>query len=324
MARQLLDRHQGHRWDGRGRLLGGLLAVGALSPLALAAPAALAGTAPAGAAPAGIAATASVRDAASPTSPAAATAAASRPVYRALGDSYAAGYALSGAAGCARSTKAYPVLLSRTTLRRDRLQFRACSGATTHQIAVHQLGQPAANRAVRVVTVSAGGNDVGFGAIATCSPNVVACRSAIDRGLALEASGAVRRNLVALLLAVHTAMPDAAVYALDYPIAIQHTRSQAGCDAQTRLAIDLFGAKLDQLNAGLNAAIHGAVGQIVAGNAHREHPIRLHEVRSVVAAFTGHGMCAPRNWIGRPDSTSPLHPTATGQAQLAKAVRRAL
>lgn len=305
MARQLLDRDRGRRWNGRVRLLGGIVAVGALSPLALTA-------------------TASADDAASPTPHAAATAAASRPVYRALGDSYAAGYALSGAAGCARSTKAYPVLLSKTTLKRDRLQFRACSGATTHQVAVHQLGAPAANRAVRVVTLSAGGHDIGFGAIATCSPDVAACEAAIDRGLALEASGAIRRNLVTLLLAVHTAMPNAAVYAVDYPIAIQHTSSQAGCDAQTRLAIDLFGSKLDRLNVGLNTAIHQAVAQVLAGNRHRAHPIRLHEVRSVVAAFTGHGMCAPKNWIGRPDSASPLHPTATGQAQAAKAVRRAL
>jgi len=248
-----------------------------------------------------------------------------QPVYRAIGDSYAAGYALSGPAGCARSVHAYPVLLARTTLRRYRLQFRACSGATTQQVARHELGPRAANGAVRIVTVSAGGNDVGFGAIATCAPDVVACEAAIGRGLALERSGVIRRNIATLLRAVHAAMPNATVYVLDYPIDIQHTRSQSGCDVQTQLAIGLFGARLDQLNVGLDAAIHGAVAQIAAADAHRPRSLRmrLHEVRSMIAAFAGHAMCSPANWIGRPGSTSPLHPNAIGQAQLATAVRRA-
>jgi len=313
------------------RLTAALVAVGAAAALTLAAPVASAevpvgfgevpAAAPAAAAGAGLGA--ALATSAAGASPTADTT--QQPVYRAIGDSYAAGYALSGPAGCARSVHAYPVLLARTTLRRYRLQFRACSGATTQQVARHQLGPRAANGAVRIVTVSAGGNDVGFGAIATCAPDVVACEAAIGRGLALERSGAIRRNVATLLRAVHAAMPNATVYVLDYPIAIQHTRSQSGCDLQTQLAIGLFGARLDQLNVGLDAAVHGAVAQTAAADAHRPRSsrIRLHEVRSMIAAFTGHAMCSPADWIGRPGSTSPLHPNAIGQAQLATAVRRA-
>lgn len=323
--------------EARRRLTAGLVATGCAAALTLAAPVASAevpvgfraapslSAAPAGAPAAGAGPDAAFATGATPT--ATPTADSTRqPVYRAIGDSYAAGYALSGPAGCARSVHAYPVLLARTTLRRYRLQFRACSGATTQQVARHQLGPRAANGAVRIVTVSAGGNDVGFGAIATCAPDVLACEVAIGHALALERSGVIRRNVATLLRAVHAAMPNATVYVLDYPIDIQHTRSQAGCDDQTQLAIRLFGARLDQIDVGLDAAVHGAVAQITAADAHRPRTsrIRLHEVRSMIAAFTGHAMCSPANWIGRPGSTSPLHPNAIGQAQLAKAVRRAL
>lgn len=249
-------------------------------------------------------------------------AAAAKPIYRAIGDSYAAGYALSGSEGCARSPKAYPELLSHTTLKTWRLQFQACSGATTAQMIKSQLG-PRDPR-VRLVTVSAGGNDVGFGAIATCTPNVAACEAAIANGLALEKSGAITRNVHALLLAIHAKLPNAKIDLLDYPIAIQHTQSQAGCSATIQAAVQLLGAQLDQLNVGLNTAIHAAVTQVQASNRAKTTNIHVAEVRSVVGAFTGHGMCSKTNWIGRPGSTSPLHPTARGQVALAAAVRRLL
>src|SRR5688500_1223392 len=83
--------------------------------------------------------------------------------YVALGDSYSSGtgtgtYDLDGR--CQRSRYAYP---PRVAKRRSNLKlvFAACAGATTDDVLLTQASR--LNAATRLVTITIGGNDVGFG-----------------------------------------------------------------------------------------------------------------------------------------------------------------
>jgi lysophospholipase L1-like esterase len=96
-------------------------------------------------------------------SPAGATGTAS--TYVALGDSYTSGAGLSpylaGSNGCSRSPEAYPEDVARA-MTGAQLEFVACSGATIPQIARQVSAARASLANASLVTLSAGGNDVGF------------------------------------------------------------------------------------------------------------------------------------------------------------------
>ncbi|MGB3258227.1 MAG: SGNH/GDSL hydrolase family protein [Ornithinimicrobium sp.] len=100
--------------------------------------------------------------------------------YVGLGDSYSAGvgtYAPTDS--CYRSQYGYPVLLAQ----REGLQldYQACSGATTSDVTSNQLGTLSAG--TDVVTMTIGGNDVGFADVITeCAlPGWISnCRGAIS------------------------------------------------------------------------------------------------------------------------------------------------
>src|SRR5688500_13789779 len=82
--------------------------------------------------------------------------------YVALGDSYSSGtgtnnYNLSS--GCLRGTSAYPYLVA-TGRPNTALTFAACSGATTTDVMNNQVSSVTSD--TRFVTITIGGNDVGF------------------------------------------------------------------------------------------------------------------------------------------------------------------
>ena len=91
--------------------------------------------------------------------------AASADNYVALGDSYSSGvgtnsYTLSSS--CKRSTYSYPYLLAQQRPNTS-LNFVACSGATTTDVMNNQIS--AVNSTTNIVTVTIGGNDLGFASI---------------------------------------------------------------------------------------------------------------------------------------------------------------
>ena len=103
----------------------------------------------------------------------------------AMGDSYASGQGANDYSGgdCRRSANSYWALLN------DRLKhglvsassdFVACSGATSGAIEAHQLG--ALNPATRLVTLSAGGNNMGFAEVMTScvTPGGEGCEDAVE------------------------------------------------------------------------------------------------------------------------------------------------
>ncbi|GAB2330059.1 hypothetical protein STREPTOSP366_52220 [Streptomyces variabilis] len=83
--------------------------------------------------------------------------------YVALGDSYSSGMGAgsytSESGDCKRSTAAYPQLWSNANAPAS-FKFVACSGATTTSVASSQLG--ALSSTTTLVSVTAGGNDIGF------------------------------------------------------------------------------------------------------------------------------------------------------------------
>lgn len=103
--------------------------------------------------------------------------------YVALGDSYSSGegsfnYDLVGG-GCHRSTDSYPHYLA-DTLSLDLPDLQACSGAVTNDLYAIQYNRPGAiaqleplNGYTKNVTLTIGGNDIGFGDIAgKCAKHV--------------------------------------------------------------------------------------------------------------------------------------------------------
>jgi len=85
--------------------------------------------------------------------------------YVALGDSYSSGNGLvpllPGSGQCARSYAAYPEIVART-LGFAHLTFLACSGATVAAVRAQALRVKSDLRRARLVTLSAGGNDLPF------------------------------------------------------------------------------------------------------------------------------------------------------------------
>lgn len=218
--------------------------------------------------------------------------------YVSLGDSYAAG---QGAGlpldACLRSTAAYPVLLDAEP-RTNLLRQAACSGATIAEVTATQLSQ--VNRGTTLVTITAGGNDLGVGQIYAYCVNPLTqleCAGAVAQAGAKLTSGQVGADLLALIVAVADRAPNAAIVVTDYPILFAD-----GLDPLT-----------DTINAYtvlLNAQIAGAVGAAQA--------IGIDvELASVVAAFAGSEYpigSPPLLGLNPNDPVGFLHPTAAGQA----------
>lgn len=107
--------------------------------------------------------------------------------YVAVGDSYAAGIgagnALNGPGDkdCSRYDQAYPVLLN-SALESDKFDNLACSGATSQDIRDKQINT-IADGSADLITVSAGGNDVGFEAILKACVYLATDQAGCDKAL---------------------------------------------------------------------------------------------------------------------------------------------
>lgn len=152
--------------------------------------------------------------------------------YVALGDSYASGAGLLGKidTACDRSDRGYPAVLARSlkpTVHRN----VTCSGATTAQLTTAQGGNPAQLTALSakttLVTLTIGGNDIGFsGILTTCvvtgvsNPTGSPCRAYYKGGgtdqLAAR-TAATQPKIAAALTAIKQRSPKAKVVVVGYP-----------------------------------------------------------------------------------------------------------
>ncbi|HET9143842.1 SGNH/GDSL hydrolase family protein [Actinophytocola sp.] len=137
--------------------------------------------------------------------------------YVALGDSYASGtgagsYGDSGS--CLRSANAYAPLWASS--HGAAFTFAACSGADTGDVLNGQLG--ALSAATTLVTISIGGNDIGFADIVTTCTfgSNSTCVNRVNEARA-QAQSVLPGRLDAVYTAIRDRAPAARVIVLGYP-----------------------------------------------------------------------------------------------------------
>ncbi|NMH97806.1 SGNH/GDSL hydrolase family protein [Pseudonocardia acidicola] len=226
----------------------------------------------------------------------------SNAVYAALGDSYSSGvgtrlYGPSSGA-CLRSPLAYAPLSAR--IQRMDLTFVACSGATTADVQSSQVGS--VPRDAALVTITVGGNDVGFAPVLqACSAGTSAqCDAAVSAGrTAVQQVLPGRLDTTFAQIRAHA--PHARLVVLGYPLLFgSGPCTAAGLPpAAARAAIDAGTDLLDGVIRQRAEAAHAA----------------FVDVRS---RFQNHGTCAAtlHRWINPPTTpaTDSYHPNIAGQA----------
>jgi lysophospholipase L1-like esterase len=220
--------------------------------------------------------------------------------YVALGDSYSSGVGagsyLSDSGSCQRSSKAYPSLWAAANAPAS-FSFTACSGATTSTVKNSQLAPLTSS--TTLVSVTAGGNDVGFANVMqTCVlQSEATCVNAVNTAIG-QINNTLPGSLSSLYAGIRGKAPQARVVVLGYPRFYQLNGSCiAGLSETERAAINRGG---DALNAMLAKQ---------AANAGFFYS-------SVVDEFTGHEICSGAAWlhsVSVPVSNS-YHPTATGHS----------
>ena len=220
--------------------------------------------------------------------------------YVALGDSYSSGVGTgsytASSGSCMRSTLAYSALWAAANSPTSYTSV-ACSGATTTTVLNSQVS--ALSASTTLVSVTAGGNDVGFSNVmSTCAlQGTDACVAAVQTG-ENTATNTLPGLLDTLYNAIRSHAPSARVVVLDYPVFYQLGNVCIGLS-------DTSHAKIDE---GINL-----LDGVLSAAASR-HGFRFADVRSI---FVGHQLCSGDKWLHALDFldlTESYHPTANGQS----------
>lgn len=256
--------------------------------------------------------------------------------YVALGDSFAAfgpvGATTSGPPACLRSTANYPALVAGALSGRATgtggpvFVDATCGGARTTDLTGAQLaGIPpqfdALTADTDLVTLSIGGNDIGFGAIAGCvmttradstaggdpgpcrdrlAPTVTAALDALPGQLDLVYSGIRERS------------PDARIVTTGY---LPLVPDDGGCG---------YVARMNPGDVTWTRDVTRQVNEVVADAAFRAGAAHMMPDRA-----QQHSACAApadryTDFTGSETGSHPMHPTALGQEAMAEAVTAAL
>jgi lysophospholipase L1-like esterase len=221
--------------------------------------------------------------------------------YVALGDSYASGVGagnyISSSGSCDRSPNAYPALWA-AAHSPAAYNSVACSGATTTSVRGTQLS--ALSGTTSLVSVTVGGNDVGFSNIMeTCAlQGTSSCVAAVQTG-ENTAQNTLPGLLDTLYSGIRTAAPNARVVVVGYPVFYQlHT-----------FCIGLSEQSHEKLDEGINL-LDGVISSAAA-----RHGFAFADVRN---AFVGHQLCSGGDkWLHAlnfTDISESYHPTAAGQS----------
>jgi lysophospholipase L1-like esterase len=217
--------------------------------------------------------------------------------YVALGDSYSSGVGTGSESGsCGQSSQAYGPLWAASNA--TSFTFAACSGATTADVISSQLSSLSSS--TTLVSVTTGGNDVGFSNIMeTCIlDSTSSCESAVDSAESY-AENTLPGSLDTLLSDIHAKAPNAKIVMLDYPLFY---------DTSVSICIGLSSADHTAIDNGIN--ILDGVIQTAAD----DNNATFADVRS---AFSGHELCDGNDWLHSVDLLDideSYHPTASGQA----------
>lgn len=233
----------------------------------------------------------------------AATSVAVGATYVALGDSYSSGvgtgsYTLSST--CKRSVYAYPYLFASGRAGTS-LTFLACTGAKTTDVLSNQVSTQPPMPKADVVTVTAGGNDIGFSSlISQCVTSD--CTAAIA-----SAKSWASTNLPGLLASLYGGIAahlntNAHVVVLGYPKLFPETKScTTGITVTEEKAANDLATTID----GLTGTAAAAYGNFT--------------YKSAIAPFAGHDVCAgSKAWLNNLNllnTSESFHPNRTGHAQ---------
>ncbi len=225
-------------------------------------------------------------------------------LYVALGDSYAAGVgAGSPVNACYRDKRGYPPLVAQD-LGAD-LVYAACSGAVVANVMTTQV--PVLSSATEIVTITVGGNDVGFVEVVTACAKpawLADGEAAIDAAL-VTLRTKMKARLERLYKAVVNRAPNAQVVVTGYP------RLFNGVDCN--LLTFFNQTEMRRINEACNE-LDVLIRTVATSQA-------LHFV-DVRGRFTGHAVCSSDPFIH--GLTSPVkdsfHPTTKGHSAYAEAV----
>lgn len=220
--------------------------------------------------------------------------------YVALGDSYASGVGAgsytSESGTCKRSTNAYPALWAAAKAPAS-YKSVACSGATTTSVVNTQLSALATN--TTLVSITVGGNDVGFANIMTTCvlKGTTECVAAVQ-----AAQNKATTELPGLLDKVYSGIksrsPSAKVVVVGYPVFYELGKVCVGLSETSRAKI----------NEGINI-LDGVLIKAAA-----RHGFKFADVR---ANFVGHQLCSGDKWLHAlnfADIGISYHPFAAGQS----------
>jgi lysophospholipase L1-like esterase len=218
--------------------------------------------------------------------------------YVALGDSYSAGNGANSTnldSSCNRNTYAYPYLVSQQRPN-TQLTFVACSGAVTGDVTNKQV--PSLTVDTNIVTVTIGGNDVGFSSL-IISCTTLGCQSQINT-TNNQIATQLPAKLDATYAAIRSAAPSARVVVLGYP----RVFANRTCSAATGITLD----EESQLNG-------------VADNLDNVIKARAQAAGFTYAdpnpGFSGHDVCASTPYVNGFKlfaSGDSYHPTRAGYA----------
>ncbi len=220
--------------------------------------------------------------------------------YTVLGDSFSAGTGGGAEAGpCLQSPNGYGNVYA--AAKGLALTNLACFGATTDQVRTAQI--PMIPATTKLVTLTAGANDVGSGALAqacTAAPQSPECSTALAASLSQLRS--LPDKVKATVRAIKAKVPGAKVVVLGYPRLFEPGNMAAlGYSPEQVSTAKTMNAATDLLNGVL------AVSALSTGA--RYVPVSW--------AFYGHGIPSGAPWVIFPPDPSPFlfHPNATGYAQ---------
>jgi lysophospholipase L1-like esterase len=197
-------------------------------------------------------------------------------------------------AECGRSGRAFPRLYA--AARKERLfHHAACGGATTADVLNGQLGR--IGRFTRLVTVTVGGNDVGF------SARVAACLQGTDADCVTAVRASQQQSLTELpakIDAVYAAIRDRAPGATVVVLGYAHFFELSAACAHAPLNL----AKRTVMNEGVDT-----LNDVIAARASAAGAV-FADVRPY---FAGHGACASEPWMNGLLAEGGFHPNANGQ-----------
>jgi lysophospholipase L1-like esterase len=234
--------------------------------------------------------------------------------YVALGSSYAAGFGIqpqtTSAGSCGRSAVDYPHLVAAKL--RLNLTDVSCGGAVTaNALNTPQGSAPpqidAVDSTTRLVTITIGGNDVGYIATAIeCGQPGSTCAATANPAQITAAFQALPGSLSALIQAVRTKAPSADIVLVTYPRLVPPTSCPAlhYSPAATNLVASI-GSRLERVFVSVAKAQH----------------VQLVDPYVIGAA---HGPCAKgaNRWIAGlvPTNGFEYHPTVAGHQEMAHLV----